>query len=365
MRKERLSFIAGVGVTFALVVAAVLAVIAAIRMNTLSPVAPTVPQAKPRAEEPTASASCQLSFTVAPLPTHKVCRNYNTCVTVDGEGTNDCSVDADCVPPPLVCSLVISPGSSTILAGSETRQMTASVSGGVPPYTYLWSVTSSRDEKGILSSTTASSSVWTAPGSLAFNQDWAVSVAVMDSLGEKTPAGQCSVSLAFLAARGCNASCDSTNSCSEGFGCSNGVCRNPSCPNENSCACPEVPVTPKVCNDTCTVSGDCPANMACAGGRCRNATCITAESCVCPVPVAPAPAAPAPAPAPVIVATHKTCQNNACVTVNGSGRDTCTSDAACQPKAAPPPIPQAGVSLPTLAVLIGGVGLILFGLLAL
>ena len=40
--------------------------------------------------------------------------------------------------------------------------------------------------------------------------------------------------------------------------------------------------------------------------------------------------------------THKACQNNACVTVNGAGADTCTTDASCIGQVPPPTGPPTG-----------------------
>ncbi|MBI3559416.1 hypothetical protein HY085_03390 [Candidatus Gottesmanbacteria bacterium] len=63
------------------------------------------------------------------------------------------------------------------------------------------------------------------------------------------------------------------------------------------------------------------------------------------------------------VSTHKECRNRACVIVNGAGKDTCTSDVSCQPKAVAPPIPQAGNVLLTIGGLVLGVGVMALGLL--
>lgn len=52
--------------------------------------------------------------------------------------------------------------------------------------------------------------------------------------------------------------------------------------------------------------------------------------------------------------THKACVNNACVEVNGSGSDSCMSDASCQPAAAPPPIPESGSNALTLVGVVTG-----------
>ncbi len=62
-------------------------------------------------------------------------------------------------------------------------------------------------------------------------------------------------------------------------------------------------------------------------------------------------------------ATHKECRNRACVVVNGAGKDTCTSDVSCQPKAVAPPIPQAGNTFLTIAGIVLGLGVLGLGFL--
>ncbi|MCL5432414.1 MAG: hypothetical protein M1484_05015 [Patescibacteria group bacterium] len=71
------------------------AVLTAMRQNTTAPVAPTVPQAVPHAQEPTTTATCSLTFTVTEQ-THKECQD-NACATVSGAGTDSCSSDTDCI----------------------------------------------------------------------------------------------------------------------------------------------------------------------------------------------------------------------------------------------------------------------------
>lgn len=63
------------------------------------------------------------------------------------------------------------------------------------------------------------------------------------------------------------------------------------------------------------------------------------------------------------ILTHKECRNKACVLVNGQGKDTCTSDVSCQPKAVAPPIPQAGNTFLTIAGIVLGLGVLGLGLL--
>ncbi len=114
MKKEKLSFLAGIGVTLVVAIGAVLAVTMALKSNTLSPVAPNVPQVKPRAEEPATTAACGLSFTVAAAPvlvcnsdcaTSADCPNELACVNGRCRNTA-CTAQADCKcpPPPKVCN---------------------------------------------------------------------------------------------------------------------------------------------------------------------------------------------------------------------------------------------------------------------
>lgn len=64
-----------------------------------------------------------------------------------------------------------------------------------------------------------------------------------------------------------------------------------------------------------------------------------------------------------VTVSHKECRNKACVTVNGAGKDACTSDVSCQPKAVAPPIPQAGNPFLTIAGIVLGLGVLGLGFL--
>lgn len=64
-----------------------------------------------------------------------------------------------------------------------------------------------------------------------------------------------------------------------------------------------------------------------------------------------------------VAQSHKECRNRACITVNGAGKDTCTSDVSCQPKAVAPPIPQSGNTFLTIAGIVTGLGILGLGFL--
>lgn len=314
--------------TLFLVIGGGAAVYIALRTNTTAPVAPTVPQSKPRAAGTTTPA-CTVSFTVATPAAALVCT-----------------------------SVTISPNDGNVSPGA-VRQVTASATGGTPPLTYSWSQTSDSTSLGTFSATGGASVAWTAPMSVKVTgQVWTLSALITDSAGA-TASGTCNTSVTYALSRGCNTPCDTSAECPSGLACSSGSCRNPSCTAQTDCNCPPPPPTP-VCNSTCTTNADCPSGLTCSGGSCRNPSCTSSTSCACPVPVA----TPSPQPAPV-VRTYKSCRNNACVTVQGVGKDSCTSDVSCQPPAKLPPIPQSGVDLPTIAVILGGLALVAIGLLAL
>ena len=79
------------------------------------------------------------------------------------------------------------------------------------------------------------------------------------------------------------------------------------------------PTPPNSCSESCTTTADCAAGLTCSAGMCRNPSCTTEADCTCPV---------APTPTPV------------------------------------PQLPQAGVSMPSLIVVSGGILLILVGLVS-
>lgn len=326
MKRDRLSFIAGAAITLFVAISAILAIVAATKMNTTGPVAPTVPQVRPHAEEPQPTTpACKLAFTIAPSPR------------------------------PKCDSITLDPSTTTVAEGS-TRKLTVSGSGGTGDISFTWEASG-----GNLSTNTGKIVTWTAPSNLTSDQSWTIKANVKDSAGQ-TAQDACAVTLNFKIVRVCNSQCSVKEECPSGMTCAGGNCRNLSCITETSCVCPPptpptppppptppTPTTP-VCNSTCTTSANCPNDMACSNGRCRNPSCTTVASCVCPAPVG----------------THLECLNRACVIVNGAGQDTCTSDVSCQPAATPPPIPKSGVDLPTIGLIVGGLAtLVIAGLLVL
>ncbi len=299
------------------------------KMSQPGPISPTVPQIKPQASETTTTAACNLAFTVAEIPVLK-------CDSVKIDPT-----DTNVVP-------------------SDKRTLIVSGSGGTGTLKYTWTTTG-----GSLSATTGSTITWTAPSNLNKTQSWTITATVTDEAGKTATSDSCKTTLNYTFNSSCNSTCQSSADCPNDLACSTGRCRNPSCVDQTGCKCPP---PPKVCNETCTVNSECMSGFICAGGNCRNPSCITQPSCTCPPPVSYVPPTPTPTPAPApapIVYTHKTCQNNACVTVNGRANDTCTSDVSCQPKATPPPIPKSGVELPTILTILGGVAMLAIGLIAL
>ncbi len=290
------------------------------KMSQPGPIAPNVPQIKPRASEPTTTAACGLTFTVAEIPV-------------------------------LKCDSVKSDPTDTNIGISDKRTLTVSGSGGTGTLKYTWTASG-----GSLSATTGSSVTWTAPASFANSKNFTVSASVTDDSGTLVTSDACKLTFNYNSS--CNSACQSSSECPNDLACSSGRCRNPACVDQSGCKCPP---PPKVCNETCTVNADCQSQYICAGGNCRNPSCITQPSCTCPPP---APVVPVTPVTPVVY-THKVCQNNACVTVNGRANDTCTSDVSCQPKATPPPIPKSGVELPTILTILGGVALLAIGLIAL
>lgn len=300
---------------FAVILALVLggvAIVTALRLSTQPSVSPLVPQAKPTAAVPEETPACRLSFTVS-------------------------------APPALKCNAVtLNPSGASVVSGSETRQLTATASGGTAPLTYAWSLTGSGVDQGTLSSTVGNTVIWTAPGTVIQSESWTITATVKDATGATDSSGCVVVLSATPPTQACNSSCNSKTGCPSGLGCVSGQCRNVSCPTESSCLCSSV--TP-VCNSDCTDSSQCPSNLACSNGKCRNPSCTTQANCVCPS----------------ISQTHKECKNNACIVVNGTGTDTCTSDVSCRPAAVVPKIPPSGVELPTILGIVGGAGLLLLG----
>lgn len=383
------SFLIGGFITIFLIAAVILVAVFASRINQLEPVAPTVPQVKPHAEEPaTTTAACTLTFTVAPTPAF-------TCDKI-----------------------TLSPDSQSIGSGGETRSLTVSTTNGAGALTYAWVTTG-----GTLSSTATKTVTWTAPASLNGSQKWNISVTVTDSTNKTATGDNCKVELGYnpgcnssclldsncpndLSCVGgrcrksacssqsdckcppnpkvCNETCVKTEECGSGLICAGGNCRNSACINDSTCTCPPPPPILPTCNSICSTSADCPSNLGCVSGRCRNSACSNSTSCVCPVPTCNAvctTSSDCPSNlgctsgrcrntvCPEMVGcvcktpTHKECVGRACATVNGEGANTCTSDVSCAPVAIPPEIPKSGSPLVTVGVIFGGLALLAVGLL--
>lgn len=349
------SFLVGAIVTIVLVGGVALAVVAALKMNTTNPVAPTVPQIKPRAEGPAITPACSLTFTIAKF----------TCDKIE-----------------------LSPDNQTITSNGESRTLTAKTSNSVGSLSYAWTKTSTGADTGTYSSVSTNPVVWTAPTNLTTGtQNWTFRVTITDSTGTSS---NCEIGVNYSknAPKVCNDPCQKNEECSGGLICAGGNCRNSACITEPSCVCqPPKPPTP-TCNSVCATSADCPSNLACTNGRCRNAACPNSSSCICPVPTCNSVCSTSSdcpsnlgcvngrcrnAACPEMVGcvcptpTHKECRGRSCVTVEGpassASASLCTSDASCAPPAAPPPIPKSGNELLTAGMIIVGAVLIIAGLL--
>lgn len=127
-----------------------------------------------------------------------------------------------------------------------------------------------------------------------------------------------------VALTACNGVCDTNSDCQTGF-CSGGVCRNSACSSEVDCTCATATATPTVapvaCNGTCTTNANCATGLNCVGGVCRNSACSNEADCICATAIATPTTTP------------------------------------------PTELPEAGISLPTLAALAGGVLMVLLGIL--
>ncbi len=360
---------------FALVLGTV-AILTAWRMSPFKPVAPTVPQVTPRAAVPT--PACNLSFTLT-------------------------------APQALKCgTLKLVPGSTSVSSPGETRILTATASGGTAPLTYSWTQTSSGNNKGTLSGTGGGTVTWTAPQTLTDGQTWTISAKVTDAKAN-SDTGNCNITLTYHAAPQTLKCVSLTMSPSQGTITSGGETRSLSV--TSSGGIPPVgfswntatngtnsgqlsaetgtsvtwtapAVLPSVSQNwtiTATASdsagatnvGSCttnlsytytPATVSATHKTCQNNSCVTVagagtNSCNTDTDCQTTPQSSNP--------THKECQNNACVLVAGAGTDTCTSDVSCRSAATPPAIPQTGTGMESLGIAAGGVLALLLGLLAL
>ena len=109
--------------------------------------------------------------------------------------------------------------------------------------------------------------------------------------------------------------------------CSGGACRNPGCTNDVDCTCTIAQATPTLtsCSGDCSANADCKAGLVCSGGMCLNPECTDEADCTCAIAKVP------------------------------------TKTLTSAPKLAE--LPDAGLSLPTLGVIGGGVVMILLGIL--
>ena len=87
---------------------------------------------------------------------------------------------------------------------------------------------------------------------------------------------------------GCSAQCTANDQCGSGNVCSNGICRNPSCPTVSDCNCPTTRQQAG-CSAYCTSNNDCVNGLSCVNGVCRNAVCSSDTDCVCDSGLAQAP----------------------------------------------------------------------------
>lgn len=142
--------------------------------------------------------------------------------------------------------------------------------------------------------------------------------------------------------------------------CENNACKEQNCvPNTTPCSG----------LSTCQSDSNCQSKFqhkVCLGQSCSVVDCSPptvqcGDSCTSDVNCAPVVPPPPSTPS----ATHRVCQNRACVLVAGAGTDTCISDVACQPVAKAPPIPKSGNTALTIGGIVLGVGALVVGLLIL
>jgi len=178
------------------------------------------------------------------------------------------------------------------------------------------------------------------------------------------------------APQSCNSSCSTDTDCADGLDCIGGMCRNSSCSAETDCTCdiptetPTATPTGASCNNACSVNSDCAGGLICSGGACRNSSCVNEADCVCDVATG--------------TPTLPQCSDG--IDNDGDGKIDCTpgnpdpgcfpdgkggGDGNCNPNdnderdatARATQLPDAGISLPTLGALGGGVVMVLLGIL--
>lgn len=310
------TIIAGAFFSILVIVGAVVAVLVALKQNTTQPVAPTVPQIKPRAAEQTTTPACTLQFTVAGAQT----------VVCD-------SLTAD-----------VTSGKAPFTVNFTLKGHTA---GGGSIVNYKFDFGDGATPVGQTSNTIShqytSSGTFTAKGTVA------------DNLGNTDGgSGSCQITI--------NSSqiTYKFNKCETGVNNSK-VCKQEDCVPSN---------TPCSGLSNCQTDADCQPKFqhkVCLGNSCSSVDCSPpttqcADSCStdanCVTTFVP-PATPSPTP------THRECRNRACVVVTGAGTDTCSSDVSCQPVAVAPPIPRSGNTAATVGAIVLGIGALAVGLLIL
>jgi len=141
----------------------------------------------------------------------------------------------------------------------------------------------------------------------------------------------------------CNDGCSSNTDCSDGLECVGGACRNPECSAETDCTCE---VIKSSCNQSCTVNSDCVEGLICSGGSCRNPSCTPETDCVCPTSTPTGTSTP-----------------TATATPTGTSTKTPTATETPTTTVSQAQLPEAGISLPTLAAFGGGLIMVLLGVL--
>ena len=221
----------------------------------------------------------------------------------------------------------------------------------------------------------------------------------------------------------CGGWCDDDADCGDDLTCfvetgepsidNPGVCRNPACEEEATCTCPtpqHLACVDEACvivdeegENECSDNTDCipQTHLACVDEACvpvdgggddlctDNNDCLPAEHLACVdeacVPVDGEGENTCSSDDQCQEDTHLACQNFACVTVSGSGANNCENDSDCQttsPSPSPSPslaspspspiaqvpeqqLPEAGITLPTTAMLTAGLGFLILGALSL
>lgn len=272
--------------------------------------------------------------------THMVCTSNNTCKSEDGSGSNECSSDSDCVTTKDLRCKSVTADSTTVTPGKKIH-LVASSRGGTGAVTFKWSIDSAGVGKGTLSSTSEPAVDWTAPATLTANQSWTFTATAKDGAG-KTDSSGCTAVASFTI----GVQTYSHNVCNSSKACISQPCS----PTTTDCSA----------STDCTSAADCETTTY-RFNTCENESCLSKE---CPDPSQPCAkdtdcsndndckSTP----------THKVCQSNSCVTVDGSGSDSCTSDASCQPAATPPPVPESGNTALTIAAIAAGFIAILGGI---